>query len=81
MVLPSEEEGILAGLKPKNIPVKRLTINPEKVGDSLLACRSFGTGGPSLDGRRPFSTDVIAFKCDNPVGLNLTIAALDERQP
>lgn len=31
MVLPSEEEGVLAGLKPKNIPIKRLTINPEKV--------------------------------------------------
>eukprot|EP00752_Nemacystus_decipiens_P011873 g10530.t1 len=31
MVLPSEEEGVLAGLQPKNIPIKRLTINPEKV--------------------------------------------------
>lgn len=32
MLLPSEEEGVLAGLKPKNIPIKKLTINPEKVG-------------------------------------------------
>lgn len=31
MLLPSEEEGVLAGLKPKNIPIKKLTINPEKV--------------------------------------------------
>ncbi|CAM9945511.1 unnamed protein product [Scytosiphon promiscuus] len=31
MVLPSEEEAVLAGLKPKNIPIKKLTINPEKV--------------------------------------------------
>ncbi|CAM9806181.1 unnamed protein product [Ectocarpus sp. 6 AP-2014] len=31
MMLPSEEEGVLAGLKPNNIPIKRLTINPEKV--------------------------------------------------
>lgn len=37
MVLPSEEEGVLAGLKPKNIPIKRLTINPEKVRDRLVA--------------------------------------------
>lgn len=38
MVLPSEEEGVLAGLKPKNIPVKRLTINPEKVCDCVTVC-------------------------------------------
>lgn len=41
MMLPSEEEGVLAGLKPKNIPIKKLTINPEKVGDGVslvLAC-------------------------------------------
>lgn len=31
MLLPSEEEGVLATLKPKNIPIKKLTINPEKV--------------------------------------------------
>lgn len=34
MLLPSEEEGMLATLMPKNIPVKRLTINPEKVRTS-----------------------------------------------
>lgn len=27
---------MLAGLKPHNIPIKRLTINPEKVGDCSL---------------------------------------------
>lgn len=31
MLLPSEEEGVLARLKPKNIPIKKLTINPDKV--------------------------------------------------
>lgn len=31
MLVPSEEEGVLAALKPKNIPIKKLTINPEKV--------------------------------------------------
>eukprot|EP00904_Undaria_pinnatifida_P012187 jgi/Undpi1/8099/HiC_scaffold_24.g10571.m1 len=31
MLLPSEEEGMLSRLKPKNIPIKKLTINPDKV--------------------------------------------------
>lgn len=31
LLLPSEEEGVVAALKPKNIPMKKLTINPEKV--------------------------------------------------
>lgn len=31
VVVPSEEEGIMACLTPKNIPIKRLTINPDKV--------------------------------------------------
>ena len=39
MLLPSEEEGVLARLKPKNIPIKKLTINPDKVGDWLYLCR------------------------------------------
>lgn len=41
MLLPSEEEGVLATLKPKNIPIKKLTINPEKVSAmrSGYSCR------------------------------------------
>lgn len=43
MVLPSEEEGVLAGLKPKNIPIKRLTINPEKVRRCVVLLLCFGS--------------------------------------
>lgn len=38
MLLPSEEEGVLARLKPKNIPIKKLTINPDKVGGLMFIC-------------------------------------------
>ncbi|CAM9119818.1 unnamed protein product, partial [Discosporangium mesarthrocarpum] len=31
ILLPSEEEGMLAALAPKHIPIKKLTINPDKV--------------------------------------------------